>query len=152
MSPRSLRRQVISIPPRLSHRSLSSEDAIGQPRGFLLTAFGLGLAAIFTPCVFPMIPITVSFFLNDRGGIRQAIVFSLGIIFLFCALGLGVTALVGPFGVVQLASNPWVNGFIAIVFGGFAVSLLGAFEITLPSSLLTKLDARPGKADTSARC
>lgn len=108
---------------------------------FLLTAFGLGLAAIFTPCVFPMIPITVSFFLNDRGGIRQAIVFSLGIIVLFCALGLGVTAAVGPFGVVQLGSNPWVNGFIAIVFGAFAVSLLGAFEITLPSGLLTKLDA-----------
>jgi thiol:disulfide interchange protein len=108
---------------------------------FLLTAFGLGLASIFTPCVFPMIPITVSFFLNDRGGVRQAIVFSLGIIVLFCALGLGVTAAVGPFGVVQLASNPWVNGFIAIVFTAFALSLLGAFEITLPSSLLTKLDA-----------
>jgi thiol:disulfide interchange protein len=108
---------------------------------YLLTAFGLGLASIFTPCVFPMIPITVSFFLNDRGGIRQAIVFSLGIIVLFCALGLGVTAVVGPFGVVQLASNPWVNGFIAIVFAAFALSLLGAFEITLPSSLLTKLDA-----------
>jgi thiol:disulfide interchange protein len=108
---------------------------------FLLTAFGLGLASIFTPCVFPMIPITVSFFLNGRGGIAQAVVFSLGIIVLFCALGLGVTAAVGPFGVVQLASNPWVNGFIAIVFAAFAVSLLGAFEITLPSSLLTKLDA-----------
>jgi thiol:disulfide interchange protein len=108
---------------------------------YLLTAFGLGLASIFTPCVFPMIPITVSFFLNDRGGIRQAIVFSLGIVVLFCALGFGVTAAVGPFGVVQLASNPWVNGFIAIVFTAFALSLLGAFEITLPSSLLTKLDA-----------
>jgi thiol:disulfide interchange protein DsbD len=108
---------------------------------FLLTAFGLGLASIFTPCVFPMIPITVSFFLNGRGGIMQAVVFSLGIIVLFCALGLGVTAAVGPFGVVQLASNPWVNGFIAIVFAAFALSLLGAFEITLPSSLLTKLDA-----------
>jgi thiol:disulfide interchange protein DsbD len=108
---------------------------------FLLTAFGLGVASIFTPCVFPMIPITVSFFLNDRGGIRQAIVFSLGIIVLFCALGLGVTAAVGPFGVQQLASNPWVNAFIAVVFAAFAVSLLGAFEITLPSSLLTKLDA-----------
>ncbi len=108
---------------------------------FLLTAFGLGLASIFTPCVFPMIPITVSFFLNDRGGIRQAIVFSLGIVFLFCALGLGVTAAVGPFGIRVLAANPWVNGFIALVFGAFALSLLGAFEITLPSSLLTKLDS-----------
>jgi thiol:disulfide interchange protein DsbD len=107
---------------------------------FLLTAFGLGLATIFTPCVFPMIPITVSFFLNQRGGIVQALVFSGGIIVLFCVLGLGVTAAVGPFGVVQLGSNPWVNGFIALVFGVFALSLLGAFEITLPSGLLTKLD------------
>src|SRR5262249_51076893 len=108
---------------------------------FLLTAFGFGLATIFTPCVFPMIPITVSFFLNQKGGIVQAAVFCLGIVVLFCALGFGVAAAVGPFGVVQLGSNPWVNGVIAIVFGFFALSLLGAFEITLPSSLLTKLDA-----------
>ncbi len=107
---------------------------------FLLTAFGVGLLSIFTPCVFPMIPITVSFFLNQRGGLVQAAVFSLGIIGLFCALGLGVTEAVGPFGVVQLGSNRWVNGFIALVFGAFALSLLGAFEITLPSSLLTNLD------------
>lgn len=106
----------------------------------ILTAFGFGLAAIFTPCVFPMIPITVSFFLNQKGGLMQALVFSLGIIVFFCALGFGVTAAVGPFGVTQLGSNPWVNGFIAIVFGAFALSLLGAFEITLPSGLLTKLD------------
>jgi thiol:disulfide interchange protein DsbD len=108
---------------------------------FLLAAFGFGLASIFTPCVFPMIPITVSFFLNQKGGLAQALVFSLGIIVLFCALGFGVAAIVGPFGVVQLGANPWVNAFIAIVFGAFALSLLGAFEITLPSSLLTKLDA-----------
>ena len=46
----------------------------------------------------------------------------------------------GPFGVVQMSSNPWVNGFIAAVFAMFALSLLGAFEITLPSGLLTKMD------------
>ena len=107
---------------------------------FALTAFGFGLAAIFTPCVFPMIPITVSFFLNQRGGLLQALVFSLGIVVLFCALGLGVTALAGPVGIAQLGGNPWVNGFIAAVFAVFAASLLGAFEITLPSGLLTKLD------------
>jgi thiol:disulfide interchange protein len=107
---------------------------------FLLVAFGAGLLSVFTPCVFPMIPITVSFFLNQRGGILQAVVFSLGIVTLFCALGFGVTAAVGPFGVSQLASNPWINAFIAIVFCTFALSLLGAFEITLPSGMLTKLD------------
>jgi thiol:disulfide interchange protein len=107
---------------------------------FLLTAFGLGLAAVFTPCVFPMVPITVSFFLNRRGAIAQASKFACGIVFLFCGLGLGVTALSGPFGVVRLGANPWVNGLIAAVFGIFAFSLLGAFEIALPSGLLTSLD------------
>ena len=112
---------------------------------FLLVAFGLGLAAIFTPCVFPMIPITVSFFLNKDTGKRsgslfQAALFCLGIIVLFTGLGLIATAVLGPFGVVQLGSNPWVNGFITLVFLVFGLSLLGAFEITLPSSLLTKLD------------
>jgi thiol:disulfide interchange protein DsbD len=118
---------------------------------FLLTAFGFGLAALFTPCVFPMIPITVSFFLNQssaaaavehpRGGWKQALVFCLGIIVLFTGLGFLVTALAGPFGVVQLGSSPWVNGFIALVFLVFGLSLLGAFELTLPSGLLTKLNS-----------
>jgi thiol:disulfide interchange protein DsbD len=107
---------------------------------FALTAFGFGLAAIFTPCVFPMIPITVSFFLGQRGGILQAFVFAAGIIALFCGLALAMTLALGPFGVVQMSSNPWVNGFIALVFLAFAMSLLGAFEITLPSGLLTKMD------------
>lgn len=128
-------------PPAATPTSPAAPVSSDSMAGYLLTAFGLGLAAIFTPCVFPMIPITVSFFINQKGGIAQAVVFSLGIIVLFCALGFGVSAAVGPFGVVQLGSNPWVNGFIALVFGIFAMSLLGAFEITLPSSLLTRLDS-----------
>jgi thiol:disulfide interchange protein DsbD len=107
---------------------------------YALAAFGFGLAAIFTPCVFPMIPVTVSFFLSQRGGLLQAMVFSLGIVGLFCGLGLGLTALLGPFGVVELTASPWVNGFIALVFALFSLSLLGAFELTLPSGLLTKMD------------
>ena len=123
---------------------VSAENAPASSQGlaaFALTAFGFGLAAIFTPCVFPMIPITVSFFLNQRGGIVQALVFSLGIVVLFCALGLGVTALAGPIGISRLGGNPWVNAFIAGVFAIFAISLLGAFEITLPSGMLTRLDS-----------
>lgn len=116
---------------------------------FLVTAFGFGLAALFTPCVFPMIPITVSFFLNQsarsnavtyRRGWKQALLFCVGIIVLFTGLGFVVTAIAGPFGLVQLGSSPWVNGFIAAVFFVFALSLLGAFELRLPSDLLTKLD------------
>jgi len=120
---------------------------------FLLTAFTFGLASLFTPCVFPMIPITVSFFLNQGGGAAaasagatkrgwmQALLFCSGIVVLFTGMGFLITAIAGPFGVVQLGSSPWVNGFIAVVFFVFGLSLLGAFELTLPSGLLTKLNS-----------
>jgi thiol:disulfide interchange protein DsbD len=122
---------------------VKAADGDQQPEdlwSFLLLAFGFGLAAIFTPCVFPMIPITLSFFLNKPGALRQAVLFCLGIVVMFTGMGLLVTAALGPFGVVQLGSSPWVNGFIAAVFLIFGLSLLGAFEITLPSGLLTKMD------------
>jgi len=124
--------QVLSS---LANKATPPQPSDGGLAAFALTAFGFGLAAIFTPCVFPMIPITVSFFLNQRGGFVQALVFSLGIIVLFSGLGLAA----GPF-VALIGANPWVNAFIAAVFGIFALSLLGAFEITLPSGMLTKLD------------
>lgn len=119
-----------------------SQDSLA---GFLAVAFGFGLASIFTPCVFPMIPITMSYFLNrqsggKRDGIVQAVVFCLGIIVLFSGMGLAITAALGPFGIVQLGSNPWVNGFITALFITFGLSLLGAFEITIPSSVLTRLN------------
>jgi thiol:disulfide interchange protein DsbD len=134
-----------AVAPKTSPPSAPSPPVSGLAR-FLLVAFGFGLAALFTPCVFPMIPITVSFFIGQKNetrkdGLLQAIVFCLGIIVLFCTLGLAVKAILGPFGVVQLGSNPWVNGFIALVFFVFGLSLLGAFEITLPSGLLTKMDS-----------
>ena len=113
--------------------------------GFLALAFGFGLAAIFTPCVFPMIPITMSYFIGQRGGLGQAITFCLGIIVLFSALGLILTLALGPAAVVQLGSNAWVNGFIALIFFVFGLSLLGAFEITIPSGVLTKLNAASGQ-------
>ena len=113
---------------------------------FLGLAFGFGLAAIFTPCVFPMIPITMSYFVGDnRGGLSQALTFCLGIIVLFTSLGLVMTLALGPAGVVQLGSNAWVNGFISLVFFTFGLSLLGAFEISIPSGLLTKMNAASGQ-------
>lgn len=125
--------------PASQSGSAPTED-LGQ---FILLAFGFGLAAIFTPCVFPMIPITMSFFLRQGGGkgnVSQALLFCLGIVVLFTGMGLLTTAVLGPFGVVQLGSNVWVNTFIAAVFVIFGFSLLGAFEITLPAGLLTRLD------------
>jgi thiol:disulfide interchange protein len=112
---------------------------------FLLTAFAAGLAAIFTPCVFPMIPFTVSYFVNRQSGSRthgvwQAIAFCLGIIVFFTGIGALLKLLVGSAGVVQLGNSPWVNGFIGALFVLFGLSLLGAYELALPSGLLTKLN------------
>lgn len=111
---------------------------------FVLLALSLGFLAIPTPCVFPMIPITMSYFLNTQTGSRrqsvvQAAVFCGGVIVLFTGMGAAVTAIVGPFGISQLGSNPWVNLFIAAVLVAFGLSLMGAFEITVPSGVLTRL-------------
>jgi thiol:disulfide interchange protein DsbD len=92
-----------------------------------------------------MIPITMSYFLNKKGSVMQAGVFCLGIIVLFSGLGLLMRVLLGPFGIVALGSSPWVNGFITVLFVTFGLSLLGAFEITIPSSILTPLNAGADK-------
>jgi thiol:disulfide interchange protein len=112
---------------------------------FVLLALGLGFAALFTPCVFPLIPLTVSYFLDPKEGgraqtIRRALLFGAGIVLFFASLGYAASAVAGPFGVVELASNPWVNLTIAMVFGAIAISMLGGFEFGLPSGLLTSLD------------
>jgi len=120
--------------------SAAADGTAGDLPGFLLLAFGFGLASIFTPCVFPMIPITMSYFMNKQGSVSQAVTFCLGIIVLFSGIGLLVTAALGPVGVVALGQSPWVNGFIALLFVVFGLSLLGAFEISIPSSILTKLN------------
>ncbi|MGO9894165.1 MAG: cytochrome c biogenesis protein CcdA [Bryobacteraceae bacterium] len=143
--------EVIARPaaaaPAGSQPQSQPEQGLGL---FLLAAFGFGLAAIFTPCCFPMIPITMSYFLNRpaggrRDGVAQAVVFCLGIVVLFSGLGLITTAVLGPVGVKHLGSSPWVNGFIAALFMAFGLSLLGAFEITIPSAILTRLNASAGQ-------
>ncbi|MEZ5367294.1 MAG: cytochrome c biogenesis protein CcdA [Bryobacterales bacterium] len=113
---------------------------------FAAVAFGFGLLAIFTPCVFPMIPITMSYFVSTQSGEKkaslvQATTFVVGVIALFTGLGALVSVVLGPFGMQQLGSNVWVNLFIAIVFFIFGASLLGAFEITIPSGAMTKLNS-----------
>ncbi len=109
---------------------------------FILLAIGAGLTALLTPCVFPMIPITVSFFSKQKqGGLKQPLLFCGGIIGTFTGLGIIVSAIFGATGLNQVATNPWVNLGIAIVFIVLALSLFGVFEIGLPSKFVNKFDA-----------
>ncbi len=108
--------------------------------GFLLLAVGAGLAALLTPCVFPMIPLTVSFFTRQSGSrvqaVRMALVYGLAIVATFTGLGVLTALLVGASGAQTIAANPWVNLFIGLVFILFALSLLGLYELRLPSGLI----------------
>lgn len=107
---------------------------------FVLLAFTMGFLALLTPCVFPMIPITVSYFthqgeLKDRNPLKQAAVYVLGIVATFTVLGLVLAITLGASGANQLAANPWVNLLIGLLFVYFALSLFGMYEIQLPYSL-----------------
>jgi thiol:disulfide interchange protein len=118
----------------------------GISASFLWLAATAGAISLLTPCVFPMVPITVSYFTQHAGtsrshSLRNALIFGLGIIATFTALGLALAVFVGATGINQFAANPWVNLFIAAIFFGFAFNLLGAYEIQVPPTLLNKLDA-----------
>lgn len=112
--------------------------------GFLLLAGGAGVGALFMPCVFPMIPLTVSYFTGHAGSrgeaLRQAGIYGLTIIGTFTGLGMLAAALIGASGAQSVAANPWVNLFIGAVLVTFALSLLGMFELRLPSSVVNYFD------------
>ncbi|MDG2287276.1 MAG: cytochrome c biogenesis protein CcdA, partial [Candidatus Marinimicrobia bacterium] len=108
--------------------------------GFLLISLIMGFAALLTPCVFPMIPITISFFLKrgedkKTSPIKDASVYMLGIVMTFTLLGMLLAIFLGASGATQLAANPYVNLFIAFLFIYFAFSLFGFYEIEIPQSL-----------------
>jgi len=110
--------------------------------GFLLTAIGFGFLALLTPCVWPMVPITVSFFLKQSESEHHrpaltALVFCGSIVATFTILGVGIAALFGAAQLNVLANDPWLNVAIGTVFVIFAFNMLGLFEIRIPSSLLT---------------
>ena len=105
-----------------------------------------GFLALLTPCVWPIIPMTVSFFLKrnkERSkAIREAFTYGLSIIIIYVALGLLVTALFGANALNALSTNAWFNIFFALLLIVFAASFFGAFELTLPSSWSNKIDQK----------
>ena len=113
---------------------------------FIWLAVTFGAISLLTPCVFPMIPITVSYFMKHSEGdrsrtIKLATVYSVGIIATFSLLGMLLAVAFGAAGINLFAANPWVNLFIGGLFLFFAFNLFGFYEISIPASVLTKLDA-----------
>ncbi|MDZ7771782.1 MAG: cytochrome c biogenesis protein CcdA [Balneolaceae bacterium] len=118
---------------------------------FLWIALGAGFAALLTPCVFPMIPLTVSFFTKQKegpggGAVGQALAFGLAIVVTFTLMGALLALLVGASGANRFAANPWVNLFIAAMLVVFALSLLGAFELRLPHQLTNWLNRQSNES------
>ncbi|OON68984.1 protein-disulfide reductase DsbD family protein [Hymenobacter sp. CRA2] len=114
--------------------------------GFALLAFLSGLGALLTPCVFPLIPMTVSIFTkgsaNRQQGILKALFYGLSIIFIYVVVGLLTTILLGADG-LNLISTHWLPNLIFfVVFVVFGLSFLGLFEITLPHGVVNKIDAQ----------
>ncbi|MBX2907017.1 MAG: thioredoxin family protein [Taibaiella sp.] len=113
-----------------------------------LAALGGGFAAVITPCVYSMIPITVSFFTKRsktrKEGIRNALYYSLSIIIIFTVLGVAISFIFGANALNSLSTNWIANLFFFAIFVLFGISFLGAFEIALPSSWTSKTDSKAG--------
>ena len=116
----------------------------GLWRGALI-AFLAGLLALLTPCVWPIIPLTVSYFLKRGRGVKDAVMFGICIVGIFILLGLAVTSLFGANAMNQLATNAVFNivCFLALLL--FGLSLIGLFTVTLPSSWSANLDSQATK-------
>ncbi|GAA4336318.1 hypothetical protein GCM10023149_44940 [Mucilaginibacter gynuensis] len=114
-----------------------------------ITGFIQGLLAVTMPCIYPLLPLTVSFFTKKAGsrqkGILHSIIYGISIIVIYVLLGFAVTLAFGPGALNALATNGIFNLLFFILLVVFGVSFLGAFEITLPSSLANKLDANSDK-------
>lgn len=112
---------------------------------FMVFAFLAGLAALLTPCVFPMIPMTVTFFTGQSGGKAKALLYGFSIILIYTLIGSILAPLMGPETANQLATGWLPNIIFFIVFVAFAFSFFGFYEITLPSGLVNKIDQNADK-------
>ncbi|MFM7759196.1 MAG: protein-disulfide reductase DsbD family protein, partial [Crocinitomicaceae bacterium] len=121
-----------------------AEQEKGSSLMIFIAGFLAGLIALFTPCMFPMIPMTVTFFTKQsktrREGIMKALIYGASIIIIYVTFGLIFTAATGPIGLNDLSTNIWMNLIFFAVFMLFAFSFLGAFEIQLPNSWVNKMD------------
>lgn len=137
--------QLATISGPILDSTLIQDETNGQSLwGFFLLAFLAGLAALLTPCVFPMIPMTVSFF-TGRGTKLQAVIYGGSIIAIYTVIGAVLAPLMGPETANHL-STEWIPNLIFfLVFIVFGLSFLGLFEITLPGSVINKVDQQAEK-------
>ena len=139
-----------SPPPRVQPPPADPAGAPTTTLAYILFAMAGGGLALLTPCVFPMIPITVSYFIKRDVSRRQALydaaLYSLGIILTFTVLGFALTRVFGAGGINRVAASPIVNIAIAALFVVFALSLFGAIELRLPSGWLTAVDKKSSAA------
>ncbi|MBB6004239.1 cytochrome c biogenesis protein CcdA [Arcicella rosea] len=109
---------------------------------FFWVAFGAGLLALLTPCVYPLIPMTVSFFTKQKGGRKLAFLYGFSIVAIYVLFGTLIAALAGP-GFANWLSTHWIpNMLFFVIFVFFGISFLGWFEIVLPSNFVNKIDAQ----------
>lgn len=153
--------QNVSIQWALEDKPLKNTDSnIGDDKpnnsepkkslwGIFWISFGAGFLILFTPCVFPMIPMTVSFFTHQSPtkakGIRNSIIYMLSIISIFMILGLALVAMFGDAILHVLSTNVWFNLAFFIILAVLAISFLGAFEIRMPSKWINKADKNADK-------
>ena len=140
-------------PPAAPAAALSPQGSSPAPQpgagslwSFVWLAMTFGALSLLTPCVFPMVPITVSYFTSHASGSRrtavgQAVTYVFGIVLTFTVLGMAMALLLGATSLNRFAANPWINILITGIFVAFALSLFGVFDIGLPPALVTRLDA-----------
>ena len=126
------------------------QQSDGHPLLWLfLLGFAGGLVALFTPCVWPVIPLTVSFFLKrgagGQKGVRAALLYGVSIVIIYVTLGLAVTTAFGASALNDLATNAFFNVLFFLMLVLFGVSFIGGFDLTLPSSWAGSVDSRAGR-------
>ncbi len=143
-----LDREALWSPVIEELNALGGDDhAAGSLWSILLKGFLWGFAALITPCVWPMIPITVSFFLNRNKksrekAVKDAMIYGLSIIVIYVTLGLIITAIFGASALNNIATSPVFNLIFFALLIVFAFSFMGAFELVLPASWTNKMDSK----------
>jgi thiol:disulfide interchange protein DsbD len=141
---------TITVKPGSAQANATYKSADDQKKmsmwSFFLGGLLAGLGAFIMPCIYAMVPVTVSFFTkrstSRKQGIKNAVYYSLSIISIFTAAGFLITLLFGPGALNALASSAFFNVFVFLMFVLFGISFLGAFEITLPASWSNRMDSK----------